>query len=84
MSAAAAKLHPMDALLPLLIGLVVGLVVGAVAATLVARSRQTAGGSDEALLQAQHAAVVAEVRAAEASARAEVERTLAGAEASLI
>jgi DNA recombination protein RmuC len=73
----------MDALLPLLIGLVVGLLVGAVAATVVARSRQASGGSDGALLEAQHAAVVAEVRAAEASARAEVERTLAGAEASL-
>lgn len=83
MSAAAAKLHPMDALLPLLIGLVVGLVVGAVAATLVVRSRQATVGTDGALLQAQHAAVVAEVRAAEAAARAEVERTLAAAEASL-
>lgn len=73
----------MDALLPLLIGLVVGLLVGAVAATLVARSRQTAGGADTELLSAQHAAIIAEVRAAEAAARADVERTLAGAEASL-
>jgi DNA recombination protein RmuC len=75
----------MDALLPLLIGLAIGLVVGAVAAALVVRARAGSGRSDAdaALLEARHAAVVAEVRAAEAAARAEVERTLAASEASL-
>lgn len=75
----------MEAVLPLVIGLLLGLMVGVVATALVLRARRSpAGGeADAALLQAQHAAVVAEVRAAEASARAEVERALAGAEASL-
>lgn len=75
----------MDALLPLLIGLVIGLAVGATAAALVARSRRGTAdaGADTALLEARHAAVVAEVRAAETAARAEVERTLAAAEASV-
>ncbi len=75
----------MDALLPLVIGLVVGLLVGVVATALVLRARRSpvADGADVALAEARHAAVVAEVRAAEAAARAEVERTLAGAEASL-
>jgi DNA recombination protein RmuC len=73
----------MDAVLPLLIGLVIGLVVGAVAATFVVRSRATGGGADAALLEARHQAVVAEVRAAESAARAEVERTLAASQASL-
>lgn len=73
----------MDAVLPLIIGLLIGLVVGVVAATLVARARSGSGGADAAVAEARHAAIVAEVRGAEASARAEVERTLAGAEASL-
>src|SRR5690606_17984021 len=75
----------MDALLPLLIGLIVGLVVGVAAATLVARARSGGRGSqaDAELLPARHDAGVAEVRASEAAARAEVVRALAAAEASL-
>lgn len=73
----------MDALLPLLIGLAVGLVVGAVAAAVVVRARSTTGGADAALLEARHAALVSELRAEDAVARAGVERTLAAAEASV-
>ncbi|QEO09589.1 DNA recombination protein RmuC [Protaetiibacter larvae] len=73
----------MDALLPLLIGLVIGLAVGVVATALVLRATRGSTGADAALLEARHAAVVSEVRAAEAAARADVERTLAAAEASL-
>ncbi|MFT4029721.1 MAG: DNA recombination protein RmuC [Protaetiibacter sp.] len=73
----------MPALLPLAIGLVVGLVVGTITAALVVRARSRSDGTDAALLEARHQALVTEVRAQEASSRAEVERTLAAAEASL-
>ena len=75
----------MDAVLPLVIGLVIGLIVGAVAAGFVVRARagSSRGGVDPALLQAQHDAIVAELRASESAARAEVERQLAAADASL-
>jgi len=73
----------MDVLIPLLIGLAIGLAIGAVAAALVVRARTGATNTDAAVLEARHAAVVAEVRQAEAAARAQVESELAAANASL-
>lgn len=72
----------MDPILALLLGLVVGIILGALIGVLVARSRRQQG-ADPAVLEAQHAAVVAEVRAQEASARAEVQSRLSAALASL-
>lgn len=72
---------PMDPIVALLIGLAVGVVLGALIGALVMRSRS--GGTDAVVLEARHAAVVAEVRAQEAAARAEVEVQLAAAQASL-
>ena len=71
----------MDPIVALLLGLVVGVALGVAGGLLVARSRSTT--ADPALLQARHEAVVAEVRAQEASARAELQSKLAAATASL-
>lgn len=75
----------MDATLPLLLGLMVGLVLGGVVGALVVRARSKSGAVDAspAVIEARHAAAVAELRAQEAAARAEVQRQLASAEASL-
>ncbi|MDO7881281.1 DNA recombination protein RmuC [Salinibacterium soli] len=72
----------MDPLLALLVGLAVGVALGGVIGVLVARSRR-ADGVDPAVLEARHAAVVAEVRAQEAEARSEVHARLSAALASL-
>ena len=75
----------MDPILALLLGLVVGLVLGVVGAVLVVRARrQTDSGSDAALLEAQHQAVVAAIRQQESDARADVAVQLASAQASLV
>lgn len=71
----------MDPILALLLGLAAGVVLGGIIGVLVARSR--AVSADPAVLEARHAAVVAEVRAQEAASRGEVQAQLAGALASL-
>ena len=71
----------MDPIVALLLGLLVGVALGVAGGFLVARSRSTT--ADPALLQARHEAVVAEVRAQEANARAELQSKLAAATASL-
>lgn len=71
----------MDPILALLLGLGAGVVLGGIIGVLVARSR--AVSADPAVLEARHAAVVAEVRAQEAATRGEVQAQLAGALASL-
>ena len=75
----------MDVLLPLLIGLAIGLALGGLVGALVVRARATAGtvDADPAVLEARHAAAVAELRSQEAAARAEVQAQLSGALASL-
>ena len=71
----------MDPILALLLGLGAGVVLGGIIGVLVARSRSV--NADPAVLEARHAAVVAEVRAQEAATRGEVQAQLAGALASL-
>lgn len=71
----------MDPIIALLVGLAAGVVLGGVIGLLVARSRSTS--VDPAVLEARHAAVVADVRAQEAAARGEVQVRLAAAQASL-
>lgn len=71
----------MDPILALLLGLGAGVILGGIIGVLVARSR--AVSADPAVLEARHAAVVAEVRAQEAATRGEVQAQLAGALASL-
>jgi DNA recombination protein RmuC len=75
----------MDPILALLLGLLVGVALGAVIGVLVARSRRagSTADADPRLAEARHAAVVAELRQQEASARAEVEARLAATQASL-
>lgn len=75
----------MDATLTLIIGLVVGLVLGAAVGALVVRARSKAGtvDADPAVLEARHAAAVAELRSQEAAARAEVQAQLSAALASI-
>jgi DNA recombination protein RmuC len=75
----------MDATLTLIIGLLVGLVLGGVVGGLVVRARSSRGEVDAspAVLEARHAAAVAELRSQESAARAEVQSALAAAEASL-
>jgi len=75
----------MDPIVALLLGLAVGVILGAVIGALVARSRRTstAVDADPAVIEARHAAIVAELRSQESQARAEVTAQLAAAEASL-
>jgi DNA recombination protein RmuC len=75
----------MDPIVALLLGLLVGVALGAVIGLLVARSRRddSTADADPRLVEARHAAVVAELRQQEAVARAEVEARLAGTQASL-
>jgi DNA recombination protein RmuC len=75
----------MDATLTLIIGLLVGLALGGVVGGLVVRARSSKGDVDvsPAVLEARHAAAVAELRSPEAAARSEVQSALAAAEASL-
>jgi DNA recombination protein RmuC len=80
----------MDPIVALLIGLLIGVALGALIGGLLARSRAATSASadrrvdaDPAVLEARHAAVVAELRAQESAARAEVAAQLAAAEASL-
>lgn len=77
----------MDATLALVIGIAVGAVLGALAAALLLRRRSPgatdAPGEDPALLAARHEAALAEVRAAEFAARAELKEQLASAMATL-
>ncbi|MDH6180353.1 DNA recombination protein RmuC [Microbacteriaceae bacterium SG_E_30_P1] len=71
----------MDPIVSLLLGLVIGVALGIGGGFLIARTRSTA--VDPALLTARHDAVVAEVRAQEASVRAELQAQLAAASASV-
>jgi DNA recombination protein RmuC len=75
----------MDATLTLIIGLAVGLVLGGLVGGLIARirSKATAMDASPALIEARHAAAVAELRSQDAEARASVQAALAAAEASL-
>jgi DNA recombination protein RmuC len=79
----------MDPILALLLGLVVGVLLGGVIGVLVVRSRVTVTATpaepvvDPALLEARHQAIVAELRAEESAARADVSSQLAAADASL-
>ena len=75
----------MDASLTLILGLVVGLLLGAVVGGLVVRARTRGSEVDAspAVLEARHAAAVAELRSQEASARSEVQASLAAAEAAV-
>ena len=65
----------------LLIGLALGLVLGAVIGLLVGRAR--AASANPALVEARHAARLAQVQAEEASRRSAIEAGLAAAQASL-
>jgi DNA recombination protein RmuC len=69
----------MDPVVALIIGLVVGVILGAVIGLLIGRSRRTASaeGNNPAVLEAQHARTLAEVRAEEAAQRAELSAQLA-------
>ena len=69
----------MDPVVALIIGLVVGVVLGAVIGLLIGRSRKAPAetGPNPALLEAQHSAAIAEVRAEEAAQRAELSAQLA-------
>ncbi|WP_375003234.1 DNA recombination protein RmuC [Aeromicrobium sp. CTD01-1L150] len=75
----------MDLVIVLLVGLLIGLALGVAGGVLVARSRaeDSGTGEDPAVVQARHEAAVAQVRHEEASARADVERRLAAAQASI-
>jgi DNA recombination protein RmuC len=75
----------MDPILALLLGLLVGVALGGVIGVLVARSRRagSTADADPRLIEARHAAVVAELRQQEVIARAEVEARLAATQASL-
>lgn len=75
----------MDPIAALLIGLTAGVLLGAIIGILVARSRATTAGAsaDPELSEARHAIAVAEIRAQETTARAELLAELASAQASL-
>lgn len=85
MSDPVATLLHMDATLALVLGLLVGLALGGVVGVLLGRARSKAGAVDAspAVLEARHAAAVAELRSQEASARAEVQAQLSAALASV-
>jgi DNA recombination protein RmuC len=73
----------MDPIVALLIGLVVGVLLGGLIGLLLGRSRrQTAAvGEDPAVLEARHATALAEIRAEEASHRAQLSSELAAIQA---
>jgi DNA recombination protein RmuC len=73
----------MDPVVALVIGLVVGVVLGAVIGLLIGRSRRatTTAGENPAILEAQHAAAIAGVRAEEAAHRAELSADIAALQA---
>lgn len=75
----------MDPIVSLLVGLLIGAVLGAVIGVLLARGRREVRSvdADPAILKARHAQIVAELRADDAAARAEVVSQLAAADASL-
>ncbi|MBW4032851.1 MAG: DNA recombination protein RmuC [Acidobacteria bacterium] len=75
----------MDPIVSLLLGLLLGVALGVVIGVLVSRSRRTSTSvdADPAILAARHAQIVAELRAEEGAARAEVVSQLAAADASL-
>jgi len=73
----------MDPVVALIIGLIVGAVLGAVIGLLLARSRAASGAISEnpAVLEAQHAAAISQVRADEAAQRAELSADIAALQA---
>jgi DNA recombination protein RmuC len=79
----------MDPIVGLLIGLLIGVALGALIGGLLVRSRSASSRGnavadvDPAVLEARHAAIVAELRAQESAARAEVSTQLAAAQATL-
>lgn len=75
----------MDPILALLAGLALGLALGALVGLLIARTRRAGASvsSDPAVLEARHAAAVAELRTAEGAARAELDSRLSAAQATL-
>lgn len=75
----------MDATLTLIIGLAAGLLLGGLVGGMLVRARSTTStmNASPALIEARHAAAVAELRSQEAAARADVQSALAAAEASL-
>ena len=75
----------MDPIVSLLLGLLLGVALGVVIGVLVSRSRRASisADADPAILAARHAQIVAELRAEEGAARAEVVSQLAAADASL-
>ncbi|MCU1549568.1 MAG: rmuC [Glaciihabitans sp.] len=83
MSEANDTLGSMDPLVALLIGLAIGLVIGVVIGMLIARSRRvsTVTGENPAVVEALHAAALSEVRADEASQRAELSSEVAALQA---
>ena len=70
----------MDFLLPLLIGALLGVLLGIAVGLLVARRTRPAA-EDPAIVEARHQALLAEVRAEEASHRAQLSSELAGLQA---
>jgi DNA recombination protein RmuC len=83
MSDANDTLGSMDPVVALVIGLVVGIVIGAVIGLLIGRSRRAveATGENPAVVEARHAAALAEVRAEEAALRAELSSDAAALQA---
>jgi DNA recombination protein RmuC len=73
----------MDPVVALIIGLVVGVVLGAVIGVLIGRSRKatTDAGENPVVLEAQHAAAIAQLRADEAAQRAELSADIAALQA---
>ena len=75
----------MDATLTLILGLVIGLVLGGAVGFVIARAQNKTKSMDASpeLIEARHAALVAELRSQESEARAEILASLASAEASV-
>lgn len=73
----------MDPVVALIVGLLVGAVLGAIIGVLLGRSRKatTVAGENPAVLEAQHAAAISEVRANEAALRAELSADIAALQA---
>ncbi|TBN57381.1 DNA recombination protein RmuC [Glaciihabitans arcticus] len=69
----------MDPIVALLLGLLVGVILGGFIGLLLARTRRAA--ADPALLEARHAAVVAEIRSEESSHRSQLSAELAALQA---